>query len=415
MGVYIHTQTDCLYGPEGMRTTITETLVKGAKPGFIRDDRVVGFALRTTASGFKSFVVEARVSGRVRRFTISPTDRSTVAEARAQARQVLAGMVRGRDPAVTRRAKRERSRTVEQMLDEYIAARQVKPSTASRYSGVLRRACSDWLAKPIAEITPAQVRVRYEEIAKRSVSEANNFARTLRAVSRRAAVVLPDRADGSAAMKTIPTMSLQGAWRKLDRRTNVLEPQELGPWLKGVEGLHSDRSKRALCTLLLTGLRAQEALQLDWRDVDEDRRLLTIADSKTGGFVKLIGPRLAAWLTKWRDGRGKGALFGVNDLRAALEQVEKAGGKAITPHDLRRTFASFAERAGAPITTLKVLMNHSTRGDITMGYVRPSEADLLHWAERIEGAILRAADSGKVIPFGVAQWQHAAVAAGVEP
>jgi integrase len=382
-----------------MRTTITEALVRGARPGFIRDDRVIGFALRTTASGFKSFIVEARVSGRVRRFTISPADRATVAEARAQARQVLAGMVRGRDPAVVKRAKRERSRTLDEMLDEYISARQVKASTASRYRGALRRACGDWLAKPIVEIIPAQVRVRYEEIAKRSISEANNFARTLRAVSRRAAVVLPDRADGSAAMKAIPTASLQGAWRTLDRRTNVLEPSEIAPWLKGVEGLHSNRSKRALLTLLLTGLRAQEALQLDWHDVDEDRRRLIIADSKTGGFVKVIGPRLAAWLTTWRDGRVKGPLFNVNDLRAALDQVEKAGGKAITPHDLRRTFASFAERAGAPITTLKVLMNHSTRGDITMGYVRTSEADLQHWAGVIESAILRAAESGAVVPL----------------
>ena len=382
-----------------MRTTITEALVRGAKPGFIRDDRVIGFGLRTTASGFKSFVVEARVSGRVRRFTISPADRSTVAEARSQARQVLAGMVRGRDPAVARRAKRERSRTLEQMLDEYITARQVKPSTASRYRGALRRACLDWLAKPIAEITPAQVRVRYEEIAKRSVSEANNAMRVLRAVSRRAMVVLPDRADGAPAMKTIPTNALQGAWRTLDRRTNVLEPHEMEPWLKGVEGLQSDRSRRALLTLLLTGLRAQEALRLDWRNVEEDRRRLIIADSKTGGFTKIIGPRLAEWLREWRDGRAKGALFPVNDLRAALEQVEKAGGKAITPHDLRRTFASFAERAGAAITALKVLLNHSTRGDITMGYVRPSESDLLHWAGVVEGAILAAAEGGEIVPF----------------
>jgi integrase len=104
-------------------------------------------------------------------------------------------------------------------------------------------------------------------------------------------------------------------------------------------------------------------------------------------------------LAEWRDGRARGALFGVNDLRAALEQVEKAGGRAITPHDLRRTFASFAERAGAPITTLKVLMNHSTRGDITMGYVRPSEADLLHWAAAIEDAILAAGEGGEIISF----------------
>jgi integrase len=382
-----------------MRTTITEALVRGAKAGFIRDDRLPGFALRTTANGFKAFIVEARVNGRVRRFTLSPADRATVAEARAEARQVLAGMIKGRDPAVARRARRERSRTLQEMLDEYIEARQVKPSTASRYRGALRRASSDWLAKPIAEISPAQVRVRYEEIAKRSISEANNFARALRAVSRRAHAVLPDRADGSAAMKVIPTASLQGAWRTIDRRTNVHEPHEIGAWLKGANGLHSDHSRRALLTLLLTGLRAQEALKLDWRNVDEAKRRLIIEDSKTGGFTKIVGPALAAMLAEWRDGRARGALFQVNDLRAALEQVRKHGGKAITPHDLRRTFASFAERAGAPITTLKVLMNHSTRGDVTMGYVRPSEADLLHWAGMIESAILAASEGGKVVPF----------------
>jgi integrase len=71
----------------------------------------------------------------------------------------------------------------------------------------------------------------------------------------------------------------------------------------------------------------------------------------------------------------------------------------VTPHDLRRTFASFAERAGAPFTTLKVLMNHSTRGDITMGYVRPSEADLLHWAGVIEATILAAGADAEVVSF----------------
>jgi integrase len=313
-----------------MRATITEALVKGAKPGFIRDDRVQGFALRTTASGFKSFVVEARVSGRVRRFTLSPADRATVAEARAQARQVLAGMSRGRDPQTAKRAKRERTRTLAAMLDEYISARDVKETTARRYRGSLGRACGDWLAKPIAEITPAQVRVRYEEIAKRSISEANNAMRVLRAVSRRAMVVLPDRADGAPAMKAVPTASLQGAWRTLERRTNVLEPHEMEPWLKGVEGLQSDRSRRALLTLLVTGLRAQEGLRLDWSKVEEDRRRLVITDSKTGGFTKIIGPWLAEQLGEWRDGKERGALFGVSDLRAALEQVAKAGGKAIT-------------------------------------------------------------------------------------
>ena len=55
-----------------MRATITEAVVAGAKTGFIRDDRVIGFGLRMTTNGFKAFIVEARVQGRVRRFTIGP-------------------------------------------------------------------------------------------------------------------------------------------------------------------------------------------------------------------------------------------------------------------------------------------------------------------------------------------------------
>jgi integrase len=277
------------------------------------------------------------------------------------------------------------------MLDEYLESRDVKATTAEKYRSVVRRTLPDWLGKPIAEITPAMVRIRYEALVKRSVAEANNAMRVLRAVSRRAIIVLPDRADGVPAMKGVATAALNGAWRTLERRSRVLEPSEIGAWLGGVQSLHSDRSKRALFTLLVTGLRAQEALKLDWRNVEEDkRRRLVIADSKTGGFVKIIGPRLAAMLSTWRDGRASGPVLDVNDLRAALERVEKAGGKTITPHDLRRTFASFAERAGEPFTTLKVLMNHSTRGDITMGYVRPGETDLLHWASVIEAAILNA-------------------------
>ena len=382
-----------------MQATITEALVKGAKPGFIRDDRVIGFALRVTPGGFKSFVVEARVNGRVRRFTLSPADRMTVAEARAQARQVLAGMSKGRDPAVVRRAKRERSRTLSTMLDEYIEVRSLKATSAAKYRAVARRCYGDWLSKPIAEITPAMTRLRYEEVARRSVAEANSSMRVLRAVSRRAAIVLPDRADGQPAMKIVPTVSLRGAWRVLARRTNVIEPHEIGTWLKGLEGVQSDASSRALTTLLLTGLRAQEALRLDWAHVEEDRRRLAIADSKTGPFVKFIGPKLAAMLTEWRRDRIKGALFPVSDLRSALTRVVKAGGKAITPHDLRRTFASFAERSGAPMTVIKLLLNHATGGDVTLGYIRPNEGDLLHWAEQIEGAILSSAESGAIIPF----------------
>jgi hypothetical protein len=92
-----------------MRTTITEALAKRAEPGFIRDDKVIGFAVRTTKNGFKSFIAEGRVNGRMRRFVIGSVERWTVADARNKARQILADMDQGVDPGKAQSAARART------------------------------------------------------------------------------------------------------------------------------------------------------------------------------------------------------------------------------------------------------------------------------------------------------------------
>jgi integrase len=377
---------------------ITEVLVKAAKPGFVRDARLIGFGLRTTPAGVKSFIVEARVNGRARRFVIGRADRLTAAEAREQARTVLAEMAQGKDPQVRRRAQREGSDTLGEQLDDYIAAKRLSGATAKKYRATAQRCLGDWLKKPLTNVTPQMTRLRYEELLQRSVSEANNAMRILRAVARRAAVVLPDRADGTPAMRMVPTVALAGQWKKVARRSRLLEPSEVPAWWNAVNELRSDASRRALITLLLTGLRLNEALGLKWSNVDEAKRQLTIDASKTGGFVKMIGPELAERFAAQRPLRD-GKVFAVRDLRAALESVVKHGGKEITAHDLRRTFASFAERAGVPYTALKLLLNHALSGDVTAGYVRPSADDLRHWAGQVERTIIAAAKGGIIVPM----------------
>ncbi len=394
-------------GTTGMRTTITEAAVKRAsRAGFLRDDKLIGFALRITPRGAKSFVVEARVAGRPKRFTIGPVQRFTVAEARDKARALLHGMTNGQDPQIERRAARERSGTLGELLEDYIAVRsrrQDKPlraSTAKKYRDVLGRCLSEWLDRPLSDITGAMVAARYEELLTRSTSDANNAMRVLRAVSRRAMRVLPLKADGARMIAEPATSTLSGQWATIKRRTTVLEPAELAMWLTAVKGLRSRQSSRALQLLLLTGLRVSEALQLDWDDVDTGGRRLYVRQTKTIGFVKLIGPDLARMLDDWRPpGRTHGAVFRVKDLRAALSSVAAMGGKLITPHDLRRTFLSFGERCKLPTKTLKLLVNHATGDDVTAGYVQVGQEDLLRAAENIEIAILKAAEGARVVPL----------------
>jgi integrase len=278
----------------GARQFISEESVKRASPGpqtlFLRDERQVGFGLRVTPNGAKSFIAEARVNGRMRRFTIGSAKRLTVNEARGRAKSLLAGMEQGVDPQAKRRAARQKSDTLNAMLEQYIAARGVKHTTAAKYRAQMRRHLSDWLEKPIGDITPSMVLLRYETVAKRSIAEANGVMRALRAVSRRAIKVLPPHADGSPMMKVVPTESLVGSWKTLSRRTTLLEPDELPVWWAAVGHLERDSSRLALQALLLTGLRVNELLGLDWDEVDEARRRLSIGDSKTGSFEKITGP-----------------------------------------------------------------------------------------------------------------------------
>ena len=82
------------------RERITEEAVKRALPAretiFLRDDRQVGFGLRVTPNGARSFIVEGRVNGCMRRFTIGSAERFTVNEARGEAKALLAGHAPGR-------------------------------------------------------------------------------------------------------------------------------------------------------------------------------------------------------------------------------------------------------------------------------------------------------------------------------
>ena len=74
------------------KQVIDETPFPSAGQVFVRDTELPGFALRVT-QGRKSFVLEKRIRGRMRRFTIGPYGPLTVDQARKL------GHSRGRDRA----------------------------------------------------------------------------------------------------------------------------------------------------------------------------------------------------------------------------------------------------------------------------------------------------------------------------
>ena len=66
---------------------------------FIPDAIIRGFALRITAQGAKSFIVERRVEGKVRRLTLGRFGELTVEQARKEALKIIGKIAIGLNPS----------------------------------------------------------------------------------------------------------------------------------------------------------------------------------------------------------------------------------------------------------------------------------------------------------------------------
>jgi hypothetical protein len=74
---------------------------------FLRDAEVRGSCLTNHDRGSKTFVLEKKIHGRARRFTLGPYGALTVEAARKMAQEKIGEVAKGDDPAEARRQRRQ--------------------------------------------------------------------------------------------------------------------------------------------------------------------------------------------------------------------------------------------------------------------------------------------------------------------
>ncbi len=154
------------------------------------------------------------------------------------------------------------------------------------------------------------------------------------------------------------------------------------------EGCGDARDTAAVLLLADTGLRRAEACALKWGDVDFDDQSVFVRRSK-GGESRMVffGPDTARALLKlrrtiphddndpvFRSKRGGGHLAG-QSFRNWFRRIGKRAGIRLTPHAMRRTFATLSLNSGMDSLHLQRLLGHSSL-EMVRRYAQMANADL---------------------------------------
>jgi integrase len=179
----------------------------------------------------------------------------------------------------------------------------------------------------------------------------------------------------------------------------ILRAEDLPAWWAAVQEIPREHHREAHLFALLSGLRRNTLVALEWKHLDVKRRTIRIVKPKYGeerAFDLLLSRAMLRCL--WRARRVGRRLFPKHAERWVFAgPVGHVRGDSLTRdgvlanHALRRTYATIGRAAGVPKDSIRRLLNHSG-GDVTDHYIRDSGLGRLHAAEQesISGAIVKA-------------------------
>ena len=363
------------------------------------DTELVGFGLRVTGTS-KTYIVEKRVNRRTVRARIGRHNQIPTDKARKIAQKLIYEMTDGKDVNARKQAIQGESITLQQAFDEFLEKRDLKERTVWDYQRAMNISFKIWKRKRIIDVTREMVSRHYTKLGDQiGKAQANQSMRFLRSLINFAAGQY-ENGDGKPLIKDNPVsiITQTKTWYRVERRQTIIKNHDLASWFDAVDSLNGDLVKDYLKVLLFTGLRRQEAMKLRWDQVNLKAKTLTVIDTKNRNPLTLPFGTFILKLLKDRKSKatdspfvfpGSGKTGHLVESKYQTAQVTKESGIKFCLHDLRRVFINTAESLDISSYAVKQLVNHSTNGDVTAGYMVSDPERLRKPMERIETHLLR--------------------------
>jgi integrase len=268
-----------------------------------------------------------------------------------------------------------------------------------------------WRGRPARSITALDVRRLLDAIVDRGAPiQANRTLAVVRRVFNWAAA--PDRALVPQAHNPCRGLERPAPERQRER---VLSESELRAiW----QALDAEPLRNAVLfkLYLLTAQRGGELRTMAWADVDLRLGWWTIPASRSKNgrshrvplsppAVALLRKLEAARVATWVFPTPRGSVSGYRErIYKVVDRLRRATGITdFTPHDLRRTAASYMTSMGIRRLTVAKLLNHTEPGVTAVydryGYDREKREAVEAWARRLEEIVVGDSRGKRVIGF----------------
>lgn len=394
----------------------------------IWDSALPGLGLRVEPTGTKTFILRYRPAGTGRdgakRFLKIGRygEGFTPDQARTRAKDLIGQIARGEDPA-EKIAQARAADTVAEIAEEYFSKEVTpkrKPKTALLYRHYINAFIVPEMGKLKAEkVTRATVAKVHLKIGNTRPVTANRVLDTISGIFTFGEKhdLLPSGFSNPA--RGIEKFKEQGRERFLSTEelerlgAAIREAETTGvPWDvdEAKSGKHLQKTGRitvipasaaaAIRLLIFTGCRLREILNLKWDEVDSQRGMLHLKDSKSGKkSVILNAPALAIISALPREGDYVIAGDDPKQPRADLKRpwtmvTRHAKLDGLRLHDLRHSFASVGAGAGMGLPIIGNLLGHRST-ETTKKYAHLA-ADPVRTATNAIGATIAAALNGWV-------------------
>ena len=377
-------------------TRLTLNAIKSAKPRAkeytLWDGSLAHFGVRVHPSGVRSFVVQARAQGRMRKITLGRFPEMGIEQARREAAAVLVRLWSGepvpaprktraplfRDFAARYRERRKHRWKLASLktFDVYMRNRLMPAFGRMRLDAIDHARVSAWF--DAASVDRPGAANRAFEVLRAMLAAAHQWGELGEHVP-----------DACANIVRNPRRSVA---RFLDRG----ELERLGTVLNRHQAEHP-WPVAAIRLLTLTGARLSEVLDLKWDEIGElgeDGTSARLEDSKTGPRTVWLGPEAAKLLAALPRPEGGERVFPKDLTSQRLYTFwvgvrDSAGLPGLRIHDCRHTWASQGVMNGVGLTTVGRMLGHRNR-ETTAIYAHLDDRALQDAAAQAASVIARA-------------------------